>query len=340
MPSDFRADAELEREVTRLWSSSIAPATKSVYQTGLQCLLQFLAMSGCFILPGALPTLSEDTLIYFVTYCHTSLHLRLNTIRLYLAGIRFHYLLAGLDNPLKSMDRLQCILRGIKRNQLSPAPSRLPITFHILGRICKMLSSGVFTPDLDLTLQCMCSLAYFGFLRCGEFTVKSTNYNVYPYLKCHDVSFKTDHSMFNLKLPTSKTDPFSLGVDIPIFRNNSIIWCPVKLMEKYLSQRRYGTVLTSTLSRDAPLFVDEGGNPFTRTKFLCYLKQVMCRLGYDEHKFSGHSFRIGAATSAAAANMEDHMIQTLGRWSSSCFQLYIRVDQAAIRKAQARMCKE
>ncbi len=337
MPPGFRAADELKNDVQDLWISSVAPATHSIYQTGFQCLIHFLIMSGCIIPPDSLPTLTEDVLIYFVTYCHKSLELQWATIKVYLAGVRFHYLKAGLENPLASGDRLQCILRGIKRSQKtnSNAQLRLPITFSILSQICELLSAGVFTPRIDITLQCMCSLAYCGFLRCGEFTVKSNN--ACTYLKCKDVIFATDQSMFNLKLHTSKTDPFRLGVDIPFYRNKSNTWCPVLLMDKYLRQGRHVYGLSNFHMND-PLFVDEEGKPFNRTRFLCYLKQILCRLGYDENKYNGHSFRIGAASSAAAAGMEDHMIQTLGRWSSSCYTRYIRVERSAIQTAQARMC--
>ncbi len=185
--------------MANLWTASIAPSTRAAYTTGIQCLLTFLTLSGVSYPPGSLPSVTEDILIYFVTYCNKSLQLQWTTIKLYLAGIRFHYLQAGMSNPVSSMDRLQCILRGIRRSQKTSAQTRLPITFEILCRMCKLLSKGVFTPYIDLTLQCMCSLAYFGFLRCGEFTIKSRDDRLYTYLRCKDVSFASDHSMFTLK---------------------------------------------------------------------------------------------------------------------------------------------
>ena len=40
--------------------------------------------------------------------------------------------------------------------------------------------------------------------------------------------------------------------------------------------------------------------------------------------FSSHSFRIGAATSAAAVGLPDHLIQTLGRWTGQAYRRYTR----------------
>ena len=81
------------------------------------------------------------------------------------------------------------------------------------------------------------------------------------------------------------------------------------LLVKYI-QARYslGAKLTS------PLFLDSefGNSPMSRDHFISWLRQLL-RLGYNDNQFSGHSFRIGAATSAAASGVEDHIIQTLGR---------------------------
>ena len=69
------------------------------------------------------------------------------------------------------------------------------------------------------------------------------------------------------------------------------------------------------------------GNPLTKSKFTKGVQNVLQALGLPHADFTGHSFRIGAATAAARAGVEDSLICTLGRWNSSAFLAYIRTPQ-------------
>lgn len=46
-------------------------------------------------------------------------------------------------------------------------------------------------------------------------------------------------------------------------------------------------------------------------------------IGLDPKFYKGHSFRIGAATSAAARGIPLSVIQNMGRWKSDSFMRYI-----------------
>ena len=49
--------------------------------------------------------------------------------------------------------------------------------------------------------------------------------------------------------------------------------------------------------------------------------------------FSSHSFRNGAATSAARAGIPDHLIQVFGHWKSNAYKQYIRTPPDLITRA-------
>ena len=67
--------------------------------------------------------------------------------------------------------------------------------------------------------------------------------------------------------------------------------------------------------------------PLTKAKFTDHIRQVLREIGLPYQDFAEHSFRIGAATAAAKAGVEDSMIRTLGRLNSSAFLVYIRTPK-------------
>ena len=158
-------------------------------------------------------------------------------------------------------------------------------------------------------LVAMFTMAFFGFLRCGEFTTHTSS-NTKDSIRVQDIIVAADNSGYTLHLRTSKTDPFRQGVDIRICKNKTL--CPVEAMLAYLKLRYRKNDMPSS-----PLFVNHNNIAITREEFLVQVKHVLMKAGFDDSKYCGHSFRIGAATTAARAGVEDHMIQALGRWSSS-----------------------
>ena len=99
-------------------------------------------------------------------------------------------------------------------------------------------------------------------------------------------------------------------------RTNSSL-CPVTILLQYIQLQG---------SRPGPLFHWANGTPLTRTRFVDEVRKALTEAGLPEHHYAGHSFRIGAATTAAVAGLEDSTIQTLGRWKSAAFLTYIRMS--------------
>ena len=56
--------------------------------------------------------------------------------------------------------------------------------------------------------------------------------------------------------------------------------------------------------------------------------------------FAGHSFRIGAATTAAQCGIQNALIKTLGRWESSAYTRYIRTAPEVLYKVSRTLLTE
>ena len=70
--------------------------------------------------------------------------------------------------------------------------------------------------------------------------------------------------------------------------------------------------------------------PLTRPKFTEVVRQLLTRAGKDPGNYASHSFRIGAATTAAAAGLPSWSIKALGRWSSDAYLTYVRCPHTVI----------
>ena len=98
-------------------------------------------------------------------------------------------------------------------------------------------------------------------------------------------------------------------------KGEDVSLCPVLAMAKFLEIRPL---------KSGPLFIHFGGDVLTRYQFSSILKKGIISMGLSPSGFSPHSFRIGAATSAAINGIPIDTIKNMGRWQSSSVKLYIR----------------
>ena len=114
-----------------------------------------------------------------------------------------------------------------------------------------------------------------------------------------------------------KQSAFRKGIDLFVGKTNSCL-CPVFAVLNYLCTRGMEA---------GPLFQFRDGKVLTRQHFVTVVKAGLDKAGIDSSKYSGHSFRIGAATTAAQNGMEDSIIKTLGRWESLAYLQYVKIPR-------------
>lgn len=282
-------------------------------------------MSGRLNSSGSpLPT-DEWTLCLFSTFLAESL--QHSSIKVYLAAVRSLHIESGFPDPLDNCLQLHRVVRGIKRAQGSPSShKRLPVTAEIMKLIHSQLS---LSNHDDIMFWAACTLAFFGFLRSAEFTVPSLSaFNSSYNLTVNDVALDSHFhpTCMQVFIKASKTDPFRHGCSILIGKGSPPS-CAIDALVSYLSLRG---------DRPGPLFLQENGQPLTRESLTQRLRLILQVAGVPGN-YSSHSFRIGAATTAAAAGIPDHLIQVLGRWKSDAYKIYIQTSKSSIIEATGRL---
>lgn len=293
---------------------ALKPSTVTTYASAQRRYIRFCRE---FDLPP-LPA-TEDTLVYFASHLYNS-GLKGSSIHVYLSAVRNYHIINSYCYPTQC-DRLSLVLRGA--TTLSALPCRKePITFPLLEQLCRQASSR----HDHLLLRTMMTLAFFGCLRAGEYTIPDSapfDSAIHPCVG--NILFDSDDRSFKYHVKRSKTDTFSWGVDIYIGCSGHSI-CAYCAMLKYFGSR-------GELPPTSPLFVDNNGSIIRRSLFSDAVRLLLLGVGKKPDLYSLHSFRSGAATSAAANNFESHDLKSLGRWKSEVYGIYLRDPKLATKFA-------
>ena len=321
----------MEGAVQHYYSESLAPSTKKVYNSGQKRFLEFCSL---YKIVDVLPV-TQELLCYFAAYLGRK-GLGHSTVKSYLASVRSLQIDYGLGNPFDtSMPRLDRILKGIKVDQGKQGRAtkrKLPITPRILRRF-RAQWSRVGKDYEETLLWATATVCFFGFMRAGELMMdKKTGFDPTQHLALADIATDdlSQPTMVQITIKQSKTDPFRRGVDIVLGATGNDL-CPVKASFDYLKMRG---------GAPGPLLIQEDGSPLTRPHFVARVRQALIALGFtNASQYSGHSFRAGAATTAAAMNLEDSIIKTLGRWESAAYLLYVRIPREELKGISSVLSK-
>lgn len=299
--------------MNQLLSASLAPSTINSYRRILHHFISFHCdkYPATVIFPVSQKTLSEYIVHLF------NHNMSASTIYSYISAISFVHKLENMTDPTTSFF-VKKLLKGVHNTKRS-YDCRLPITQSILEQLCLATDKVVFPFQKALLCRSMFLLAFHAFLRIGEFTVNHNNTQD-SILQVQDISFQRNSQSQSLSSMTVKISNFKHSdlkpFLIEISSGSSEFLCPVYTLHQYLQLFRH---------KDGPLFQFLDSSTVTYSYFCKVLQSVLKFIKLDPSVYKGHSFRIGAATSAAARGVPEHIIQKMGRWKSDAVKHYVRI---------------
>ena len=161
------------------------------------------------------------------------------------------------------------------------------------------------------------------FLELASFNCSKAGKNGHMLL-VEDVQFKYSSSNLTGVEVTFKSYKHSKGKSQTLFIaccSHECDQCPVHALHAYFCLRK---------PVQGPIFTFMDGSPISRAYFTKQLNLSLAYAGCPTTRYKGHSFRIGAATSAFSAGIAESKIQTMGRWSSNAYKRYIRIPMLSL----------
>lgn len=266
------------------------------------------------ILPATL-----ESLTMFIAHCFEK-NYAAATVSTYISALSYIHKLLGLQDNTQHFI-VNKTLNGFKKLRTSN-DNRLPITPSILKGLINSLPHTCTSLFMSKLLKAMYLLAFHAFLRVGEITgqlpPKGNN------LQLSNIKFTFDNSQLPVAIEIRMSQfKHSSGKHIPVLlvqqNTSQNDLCPVKALWEYLKLRM------TNMSSPQPLFSLMDDLPLSRQFFTSQLRLSLSYLGLSWKNYKSHSFRIGAATTAASMNIPEDKIQQMGRWHSKAFKKYVRI---------------
>lgn len=302
----------LLRERSLALGQAIDTSTWKNYGSALNSYLAFVRIHHFPVEP------TPDTLSFFIVYmCH---HIRPKSVDSYLSGIsqQLEPYFPSIREIRRSM-LCKRTLTGCKRLRGVPTHRKRALTMDDLHLVIDHYSASTSHNDLLFVSQLL--TGFFALMRLGELVI-SDDKSLFDHRKITTRTSATiSNDDYRFFLPSHKADKFFEGNIVIIQRHQSGTSTidPLSRFKQYLSSRDRLFPFSSDLWLRA-----DGSRP-TRSFFIRRMKL------FFKSDVAGQSMRSGGATSLAEHGTPPHLIQAIGRWASSAFQIYIRKNPVLLQ---------
>lgn len=293
--------------MTRALGLSVAASTQKSY---LRAVRLFLRFRRDHRLGDVLP-IPVQQLLHFCVHLHRR-GLAPQSIRGHLSALAFWSKAQGVQDNTGDF-RIKKVLEGWSRERGRLKDSRAPLSPNILKGLRAKWVDICISPYEALLFHAAALIAFFGALRIGELVLSSKHDRSNRALLYSNVSFVGQS--VTLLIRSSKTDQRGKGSRIHLQPCLDLDICPVHALRLYIEARG---------STPGPLFIHQSLLPLTKHQFWAVTSKALAVLGFANVRFATHSFRIGAASTAAAMGFQQEAIQSIGRWKSTVYRRYIR----------------
>ena len=258
---------------------------------------------------------TEETFSFFTVYM--SSYIKPDSVNSYLSGICNQLEPFFPDVRKYRMSPLVArTLAGCRRRFGSPIKRKRPLSRSDLAFVTSRLA---FSDSHDDRLFiAMLTTGFEGLLRTHEMAFPDKR-NLQNYQKTslrHTVDIKP--SQYSFLLPAHKADRFFEGNTVIIKKNN----LPSDLHFLFI---RYLASRDSLHPIKPELWLRQSGVVPMRNWFMGCLRQFFPK------NIGGQSMRAGGATALAEDGVPPNIIQAIGRWASTAFQIYIRKNPVLLQ---------
>ena len=286
----------------------------------------------------AFPMNNEDILL-FVTFLLCEKKLKANSVEVYMSALRQIHLAKGYVVKELRPDLVKAILAGKKNMDDMHKMAheiRLPVTINMLKLLKLELNNIEGQKGFRKLVWAVAMICFFGAMRIHEILARNVTYfDPINTLLGQDLKLKTVRlgnekvKIIQIKIKAPKESRCVKNKIIDIYKNGGKL-CPVRALENWLNT-------APPVKKGLPFFRMADGTPFTGRKLndvlrTCFKKHIPPTKGY----ISSHSFRGGLASLMGLMGYSDEDIMAVGRWSSQCFENYVKLP----RTKRLKMARE